>query len=67
MLSDRGVCISSGSSCSKGRASHVLRAMRLPPARIDSALRISFGPESTREDIDALLAGLEEVAARLRK
>ena len=32
-----------------------------------SALRISFGPESTREDIDALLAGLEEVAARLRK
>ncbi|MDO5549518.1 MAG: cysteine desulfurase family protein [Eubacteriales bacterium] len=61
------VYVSSGSACNKGRASHVLAAMKLPHDRIDSALRISFSPSNTTEDIDALLDAVEEGAQRLKR
>lgn len=67
ILENREVYVSSGSACSKGRASHVLAAMHVPHERIDSALRISFAPENTMEDVEALLNACEEGAARLRK
>ena len=49
------VYISSGSACSKGKQSGVLKALGLPKARTDSALRVSFAPFNTREDVDALM------------
>ncbi|MDO4174426.1 MAG: cysteine desulfurase family protein [Eubacteriales bacterium] len=61
------VYVSSGSACAKGKASHVLSAMRLDHARIDSALRISFAPANIPEDVDALLDALEEGTARLKR
>ena len=61
------VYVSSGSACNKGRASHVLAAMKLDHARIDSALRISFAPSNTPEDVEALLNALEEGTKRLRR
>ena len=61
------VYISSGSACNKGRASHVLAAMKLPHERIDSALRISFSPSNTEADIDALLDAVAEGAQRLKR
>ncbi len=61
------VYVSSGSACNKGRASHVLAAMAVPHERIQSALRISFSPSNTTEDIDALLDALEEGAQRLKR
>lgn len=61
------VYVSSGSACAKGKASHVLAAMKLDHARIDSALRISFAPSNTEEDVQALLDALEEGAKRLRR
>ena len=61
------VYVSSGSACNKGRASHVLAAMKLPHERIDSALRISFSPSNTEADIDALLAAVAEGAQRLKR
>lgn len=53
------VCISSGSACHKGELSHVLQAYGYDSRRINSALRISFSPENTREDIDALTQGIK--------
>ncbi|MBQ8796118.1 MAG: cysteine desulfurase [Clostridia bacterium] len=57
-LSSQGVYVSSGSACSKGGKSHVLAALHLSPERADSAIRVSFSKESTKEDIDALLEAL---------
>ena len=59
-LSEKGICISAGSACHQGKASHVIEALRLPKKVAAGALRISFGPETTVADIDALLAALEE-------
>lgn len=59
-LSERGVMVSSGSACAKGAKSPVLTALGLPAREIDSALRISFCRDNTEEDIDRLLAGLQE-------
>lgn len=66
-LETKGVYISSGSACSKGGASHTLTAMGLAPLRADTALRISFCGENTKEDVDALLAGLKEGLATLAR
>lgn len=57
-LSDRGVYLSSGSACHKGKPSHVFAALKLPKPELDGALRISFSPENCEEDVDALVDGL---------
>lgn len=57
-LSDKGICLSSGSACHKGKASHVYAAMNLSKAVRDGMLRISLGPSNTREELDALAAAL---------
>ena len=67
ILEGRGVYVSAGSACSRGHRSHVLEAMGLDAARIDSALRISFCPENTMEDVTALLEGVREAKARLER
>lgn len=59
-LASRGVYVSSGSACAKGKKSHVLSAMGLEPDRIDSAIRVSFGHENTREDVDQMIDALQE-------
>lgn len=67
VLESKDVFVSAGSACSKGKESMVLRAMGLDKKRIDSALRISFAPFNTTQDIDALLDGLEAGAKMLRR
>ncbi len=67
VLEMHDVYVSSGSACARGKASHVLAAMKLDHTRIDSALRISFAPSNTAEDVEALLDALDEGAKRLRK
>lgn len=57
-LAERGVYVSSGSACSKGKKSPVLTALGLAPAEIDSALRISFSRYTAEEDVDQLADGL---------
>lgn len=57
-LSDRGVYVSSGSACHKGKPSHVYAALGLQKKILDGILRISFSYDTTREDIDALAEGL---------
>lgn len=52
-----GIAISAGSACSSGKvgASHVLLAMGLSPDLARSAIRISLGLETTRDDISRFL------------
>ena len=64
-LAQRGVYVSSGSACSRGKSSPVLAALGLPPAEIDSALRVSLSRDNDEEDIDRFIAGVEEARAVL--
>ena len=59
-LESRGVFVSSGSACSKGAVSPVLTSMGLPPAVVDSALRVSLIYDTQPEDLDQLLSALQE-------
>ena len=65
VLGDRGVCVSSGSACHKGKPSHVFAAMGLPKPWLDGMLRLSFSPASTREEADALVRALKDAAESL--
>ena len=53
-LEGMGVLVGNGSACSskKKSASHVLSAMRISPAAIESAVRFSLNPYLTEDDID---------------
>ena len=64
-LSDRGVYISSGSACHKGKPSHVYAALKLPKPVQDGVLRVSFSYDTTREDVDALVAALQTAQQQL--
>ena len=57
-LGEQGICISAGSACHKGKASHVLTAMGLSKKEAAGTIRVSFGPETTRENIDAFADAL---------
>ena len=60
-LSDRGIYVSSGSACHKGKPSHVFAALGLPKRTLMGVLRISFGPDSTQSEADALASALTEI------
>ena len=60
-LSDRGICVSSGSACHKGKPSHVFAALGLPKRTLMGVLRVSFSPENRQEDGDALAECLTEI------
>lgn len=64
-LSDRDICVSSGSACHRGKPSHVYAALGLPKKILDGALRISFSYDTTPEDVDALVEGLRAAREQL--
>ena len=57
-LGAQGICISAGSACHRGKLSHVYAAMKLDKRTAAGVLRVSFAPETTKEDIDALASAL---------
>ncbi|MEM7638283.1 MAG: cysteine desulfurase family protein [Pseudomonadota bacterium] len=63
-----GVAVSSGSACSSGKVkrSVVLGAMGVDDTLSDSAVRVSFGWNSTAEDFDGVAAAWLEAAKRIR-
>lgn len=61
-----GICVSSGSACSKGKGSYVLLEMGLKPSLVDSAIRLSFSRETSLQDIEQFASALKG-ALRLRK
>ena len=64
-LSDRGVYVSSGSACHKGKPSHVFAALKLDKKQLDGVLRVSFCGDNTKEDVDALMDGLVQAGQQL--
>ena len=60
-LSDRGICVSSGSACHRGKPSHVFAATGRPKRELMGTLRVSFCPDSTREEAKALTEALTEI------
>lgn len=67
-LDSKGICASGGSACSSvsQAPSHVLKAIGLSDDLAKGALRITFGEENTKEDVDYLLDNIEEIVNRLR-
>jgi cysteine desulfurase len=68
LLDQANVCASAASSCSSGAgvASHVLAAMGVPAGRARGAVRFTMGPETTDDDVTALIAIFSSVVAKLR-
>jgi cysteine desulfurase len=62
LLDQKGIFVSTGSACQAGvnRPSHVLIAMGRTEDQAKGCLRITFGHESTEEDVDALLEALPQ-------
>lgn len=56
-----GVAVSSGSACASGKTepSHVLTAMGVPGEVARSAVRISLGKDTSRDDIEVFLGALQ--------
>ena len=63
-LGGQGICVSSGSACHRGKPSHVFEAMPLPQKVKYGAIRISFGPDSTRAEVDALAGLLRHICEK---
>ena len=59
-LSGQGICISAGSACHQGKPSHVVAALKLPKRVAGGVIRLSFGPETTKGDIDACAEALRK-------
>ncbi len=66
-LAQFNVYVSSGSACAKGKGSHVLAAFGVPRERSDTALRVSFAPDTDMDELDALMAGLTEGLRSLQR
>ena len=63
LLQDAGICVSAGSACAKGHRSHTLTAMGLSPDVMDGSFRVSLSCETTMDDIQALISGIQSVLA----
>ena len=67
ILQDAGICVSAGSACAKGHRSHVLESMHLAPEVMDGSFRVSICRDTTREELDKLIAVIrEEILPRAR-
>ncbi len=64
-----GIAISAGSACSSGkvRPSHVLEAMGVSHEASSQAIRVSLGPETTKEDVSRFLAAWEKIYVRHKR
>lgn len=68
-LDEKGICTSSGSACNSfsGEPSHVLTAIGLEPEYLEGTLRVTFGVENTKEDVDFLIKNLTKIIKESRK
>ena len=67
-LSDRGICVSTGSACSTGQRepSHVLRAMGVPAGEALGTVRFSLSRFTTEAEIRKVVELVPELVAELR-
>jgi cysteine desulfurase len=68
LLSDLGICASSGSACTSGslEPSHVLRAMGVPFTAAHGSIRFSLSLYNTKEEMDYIIEHLPPIIQRLR-
>ncbi len=68
-LSERGVCVSTGSACTTGQKeqSHVLRAMGLPLEFAMGTIRVSLSRYTTLEEVQAVQGMLPGLVEDLRR
>lgn len=62
-----GIAVSSGAACSSGKvsSSHVLAAMGVERDLARCALRVSLGPDTAKDDIEAFVAAWRRISARM--
>jgi len=67
-LDIEGVYVSAGSACSSGtvKSSHVLKAIQIPGHKAKGAIRISFGPESSVDEVREAVRRILLVSKRMR-
>ncbi len=67
-LDAKGICASAGSACTSGSSapSHVLSSIGLPDELAHGSLRVTFGEENTKEDVDYLVESLCEIIKKLK-
>lgn len=67
-LDDKGICASAGSACSSGSSmpSHVLTAIGLTSEYAEGTLRVTFGDENTKEDVEYLVENLAKIVKEIR-
>ncbi len=67
-LSDRGICVSSGSACVSGLMlpSHVLKAMAVPEPLARGTIRFSLSRYTTAEEIDQTVDAVAELVEQIR-
>lgn len=64
-LSSEGFCISTGSACSAGsHARPILDTMQIPAKEKESAVRFSFGHETTEKGMKDLIEKLREITGK---
>jgi cysteine desulfurase len=68
LLSDQGICASSGSACTSGslEPSHVLRAMGVPFTAAHGSIRFSFSGYNSDADVDLVLEVMPGIVDKLR-
>jgi len=68
LLSDYGICASTGSACSSGslEPSHVLQAMKIPFTFAHGTIRFSLSIYNTAEEVDYVLEVMPGVIKKLR-
>ena len=67
-LDEKGICASAGSACSSGSSlpSHVLTAIGLTSEYAEGTLRVTFGEDNTKEDVEYLIENLTNIVKEIR-
>jgi cysteine desulfurase len=68
-LDAKGICASAGSACTSNSSapSHVLSSIGLNDELAHSSLRVTFGEDNTKDDVDYLVENLCEIVQKLRE
>ena len=66
-LEQRGIYVSSGSACSKGKKSTVIKEFGVSDKLRDSVLRISFCAENEPSEVDQMIAAIREAQGSLAR
>ena len=64
-LEEQEIYVSSGSACSKGKKSSVLKEFKVQEKYLDSTIRISFCADNTKEEIDCLMTAIKQAQQKL--